>query len=182
MALTPAQFDTLKADVLADPVLSALEPSSDAINKIIEAYAAPSAANIIVWKSTSPVANIYDTLNWKNFTPTDTPDGTQLWLNRAMACQGKQFNMQTMLLGRENLNTGKVNIRQGLKDSLQNVPAGANGALVDAGWSSVKDAITRTATRLEALFATGTGTQGSPGTLEVEGTVSYQEVLTMMGW
>lgn len=55
-------------------------------------------------------------------------------------------------------------------DALVNVPSGASGALVDAGWlgaGKVKAAISRPASRLEQVFATGTGTSASPGSLVV---------------
>ena len=35
----------------------------------------------------------------------------------------------------------------------------------------------RGATRLEKLYTTGTGTEASPATLDVEGPIGYQEVM-----
>jgi hypothetical protein len=52
--------------------------------------------------------------------------------------------------------------------SLLNVPSGVGGATQDAGWlgaGRVKATITRFATAAEKVFATGTGTTGTPGVL-----------------
>ncbi len=40
----------------------------------------------------------------------------------------------------------------------------------------------RTATRGEKVFATGTGSDASPATLNYEGAISYNDVKDAMGW
>ena len=65
------------------------------------------------------------------------------------------------------------------------MPSGAGGALLDAGWigaGKVKASITRPATVLEKLFATGAGTAANPSTMAVESPIDYPTVSTAMGW
>lgn len=185
MSLTTQQQATLKAFVLADPVLNLQPPTSDGAFAIAAALNLPDPGGYLVWRSSTDADAILDAITWANLTPADAPDGTTAFTNRALACQAKQLNIQIMLQGRGSLGTGKQTIRAGLSDALTNVPAGAGGALLDAGWlgaGKVKAAITRTATVLEKLFATGAGTAGTPGVLVVERSLSYDEVVVAMGW
>lgn len=128
----------------------------------------------VVWRSSTPASEVFDAINWASLTPADAPDGTAAYTNRALACQGKQFNIQLLTMGREQIASNKINVRNGIKDALQSVPAGAGGALLDAGWVAVKTAMTRIATRAEQLWATGTGTSASPGALTFEGAIDWQ--------
>lgn len=174
MALTTAQQQALKADIAADVTLNALPNNSDSSFAIAAAY--NTVGTFVVWKSSTSAADIFDQIVWANMTPADTPDTTQIWLNRNMQCQSKQLNLQTMLVGRDQVNSGKANVRTGLQDALTNVPSGAAGALQSAGWTNVRLTMQRNATRAEKLFATGTGTQGSPAVLVFEGSLSYQDI------
>ena len=107
-----------------------------------------------------------------------------MWLNRATAAQGKQFNLQTLLLSAGGfLNATKANVRQALTDALTNLPTGAGGALVSGGWGTVRDnALARVASRLEKLFATTTvqqngSTAAKAATMAVEGPIVYTEFI-----
>lgn len=131
----------------------------------------------IVWRSNTPVNDIFNSVTWQNLTPVDAPDTTQLWMNRSLMCQGKQFNLQTMLSGREILRTDKIAIRAGLQDCLTNVPSGAGGASVSGGWGSVKQVIQRPATKGEALYLAGTGTTAVPVDLVIEGIITIDNVV-----
>ena len=68
-------------------------------------------------------------------------------------------------------------MRAGWQDALTNIPAGASGALVSAGWTTVRDTFKRLATRGEKVFATGTGTQATPGVLGWEGSLRDADVV-----
>jgi hypothetical protein len=108
-----------------------------------------------IYRTDVPVNEIFDAVVWANLTPSDTPDGTQTWANRSLACQGKQFNLQTILIGTQGvLNVSKINIRAGLQDALTAIPSGTAGASRSAGWVTIRDTvITRFATRAEKLFS-----------------------------
>lgn len=163
--MTPSQITTLRAAVFADGAATALlqagnEPGlRDYLN---------GASTFYVWRSSTPTSDIMDAITWASLTPADAADGTATFTNRALICQAKQINLQIVLQGRESVSTGKANVRGALSDALTNVPAGAGGALLDAGWlgaGKVKSAITRLATNAEHAFTSGTGTSGTPGNL-----------------
>ncbi len=137
-----------------------------------------------VWRNVTPASDIMDAITWANLTPKDIPDGSGLSLQLEYRCQGKQLSLQILLQGRDSLSTGKASIRQGFSDALQNVPAGAGGAMLDAGWlgaGKVKAAITRFASRAEKLFATGIGTAAQPGALVWEGTLRSEDIILALG-
>lgn len=179
--LTPAQQATLAADIQADGALNALPHNSDSSFEIARQYNLPASPDFYVWRSDASADAIYDKITWASLTPADAADNTATFTNRALICQAKQINLQIMLQGKTTLNATKPNIRQGLTDALQNVPAGAGGALLDAGWFQVKSVLYRKATRLEKLFATGTGTTGVPATMAIEGAISYPEIDQVRG-
>lgn len=139
----------------------------------------------IVWRSSVPTSEIFAAITFSSMTPVDTPDSTATYTNRALMCQAKQINLQTMLIGRDTLPTNKATIRAALQDALTNVPAGAGGTTLDAGWlgaGKVRLTIQRTVTRAERIFATGTGSQATPGDLVFEGAVSSEDArLAMAG-
>ena len=176
MSLTPAQIAVLKAAITAeiDPTFVALRQAG-ATGAMTAWYNAPST--YVVWRTTTPTSDIFDAVIWANLTPADTPDGTALWQNRSLACQGKQFNVQIMLAGIDNVGTGKPNIRAGLQDALTNVPAGPAGAAIGAGWAAVRVAMQRAATRAEKLYATGLGTAATPGVLGFEGGLAEYDIV-----
>jgi len=181
MSLTTAQLATLRSDIAADGVLNAIQNTPDGAFAIADAYNLLAVPAFTVWCNTVATDDIFNAIAWANLTPNDAPDTTQQWLNRALACQGKQFNVQTMLSGRTQLFTGKANIRAGLQDALTNVPSGAGGALVAAGWVAVRDGpLKRSALRIEKLFADtagGNGAFATPAALVVEGKINYNDVL-----
>lgn len=174
--MTPAQYATFKAAILADPNITALVQQG-ATGQIASYYQADSV--FWVWRSTTPTGEIVDAVTWANYTPADTPDSTTLFLNRAEMCALKRDNMRAMLSA-DRLLTGKTATRSNLQDALQNVPAGSGGALLDAGWlgaGKVKATISRLANKMELVFATGTGTSSNPGNLVVEGVASNDDVV-----
>lgn len=161
MALTIAQLATIKADVLADPVLSTLAASSDSANQIITEMTKLKTPAFTVWKSKVPIGSV-----------------------------GKAFN-SAELGGLTTANTNRlIALAHYLLDGIDPSQA-SNRAFFDDIFSGAGGAITRTslaalwkrpASRLEALLAVGTGTDASPATPGYEGGISYSEVLSMMGW
>ena len=122
------QLQTLKAAITGatDPTLIA---ARDAGNNTDIAAWFNVASEFIVWRSSTSVSEVQDAVVWANMTPAGAPDGTAAWTNRALGCQGKQFNLQNLIVGRDQINSGKANIRAGLQDALTNVPSGAGGAM-----------------------------------------------------
>lgn len=183
--MTPAQKTAFAADVAADGALNQLPHNSDSAFAIASAYNALATPAYYVFASRTSADAILDAITWANLTPSDAADGTAAFTNRALVCQAKQFNLSIILQGRTDVASGKTSVRQGLSDALQNVPSGAGGALLDAGWAGagkVKAAITRQASRIEKLFATGNGTTATPSNLVYDGQIGYQEVLDALGW
>ncbi len=176
--LTTAQLALVKAAIEADAELNALPNNTDSAFEIALRFNQPSNPAWYVWKSNANVDEIFDAITWASLTPADTADGSATYTNRALICQTKQMNLQLLLQGRQSLNATKLKIRQALTDALQNVPAGAGGAPLDAGWTSVKQALYRQATRVEQILSTGTGTTGVPAAPGYEGQLSYQDAFT----
>lgn len=157
--LTASQRATLKADVQADPVLGALEPSSDAINQIIAAYALDGSPACVVWRTSVPASDYREAIVWTEVDGLNAGDArTFEWLTEGL---------------RAPLDASKANVRQGIADAwAANTGTRANLLVVAK----------RNANRLEKLFAAGACTTGNPATMVVEGRLSYQDVLQAMGW
>jgi hypothetical protein len=175
--LTTQQLATLRPFVLAEPSLA--EAINSGQDNVIAAWLnADATPSYYVWRTSTAADDLLNSIVWASLTPTDTPDGTATFTNRALACQAKQLNLQIILQGRDSVASGKLNVRQGLSDALMNVPSGTGGALLDAGWAGagkVKAQITRPATRAEKALAGGNGTTATPSNLTFEGEVSIDE-------
>lgn len=174
--LNTTQLQILKAYINADPVLSLAPMNSDGDDTIAKELNKLATPDFFVWSSNVNTQNIYDAIIWANMTPSQVPDGTQAWLNKTMLCQSKQFNLQTILSGRETINASKTNIRAGLQDALTGIPSKTDGSNQAAGWAAVQLCMQRKATVLEKVFATGTGSTASPAVMDVEGSIDYTQV------
>lgn len=155
--MTTAQLATLKAAILADPVLAAKPLNSDGAFDIAAAMNAPASPAFTVWKTNVSINEVGKAFN-----------GTEL----AGLTTGNQSRLQTLaqyLAG--GVNPSNVGNRQFFDD----VFSGAGGTNTRANllvlWK-------RLATRAEKLFATGTGSDAVPATLTFEGQLSYQDVET----
>jgi len=137
-----------------------------------------------VYRTEIPVSEMFDAIIWANFTPsdavpTDTSLNNDIYQSRQIACQTKQMNLQTMLMGQASINGAKANIRAGLSDALTGIPSGAGGATRSAGWTNVRDTVlARAATRAEKLYATGGNgaTAATAATLTFEGALTPQDI------
>jgi len=181
MTLTPQQRTTLRAAIEADPTANTLFVDGN-LGGLADYYNAPSSPTVWVWKSAVHTVDLFDRIVWANMTPNGSPGADAAWTNRSLACQGKQFNLQTILVGRETINPSKNRVRDGLQDALTDLPSGNNGNLRQAGWDNVRAQLFRAATRFEAIFKTGVGTDVDPGKFgiglggsAIEGAVSYTE-------
>lgn len=193
--MTPAQQQTLKTHIQANTTVLAfaggnmtiaanfgapLVSSSD--NLVIASwYNGNASPDFFVWRDL-PMSQVLNLITFANMTPADAVpasnagDALLLWQARSLACQGKQFNLQNLTLGRSTAPMKLGNYRNAMQDCLTQVPAGASGALVAAGWVAVRDAAKGLATNLEKVFATGTGSFASPADSVFEGAVSGDEI------
>lgn len=102
----------------------------------------------------------------------------EVWKVRSIACQGKQFNLQNLILSRITAPMKKTSYRASLQDCLTNIPAGVGGANIAANWTGVRDAAKSSARYVEQVFATGTGSVVVPADLGYEGSITGDDVET----
>lgn len=179
--MTPAQLATLKADILANPNVNTIPRNPDGFVSIAAWYNQTAAPDFVVWRTDVPVEDIQNAIVYANMTPAQAiPAGPTndilAWQSRALAAQGKQFNLQNLLLGRTTVNASRTNIRAAFQDCLTGLPTKADGTTQAAGWAAVQTAMQRLATNGEKLYATGDGAGGAPDTMTFEGAVQGQDV------
>jgi hypothetical protein len=155
MALDPAFYPALKADILADPVLSALPNYGEGNQTIAAAYNSPASPSFTVWRSLVTITETgkaFDGAEWAGMTGTNHSrlQTVSQWLP-------------------DGYNAGLSDIR----------------AMFDDIWSGAGGANTRTAllalwkrlaTRAEKLYAQGTGSNAVPAVLVFEGALSPQDI------
>jgi hypothetical protein len=183
--------------IYAGQQINALPNTGDANAAIAGWYNQTATPDYIVWRDL-PMEKVLDTITFASMTPADTvPTVTALgsnptvaqnatynnqmatlntWRARSLSCQGKQFNLQNLTIGRTTAPMKKTNYRAAMQDCLTNSPAGASGANIAANWVGVRDSAKFTANRIEKLLATGTGTTATPADLSHEGTISGDQV------
>ena len=163
MALTPAQQVTLKAAIIADPILDAEPNNSDGAFAIAAALNVEAVPAYIVWRTaideseiTAKVSDEATSWSWTSYIARS--DGERdAW--------GRMFSISGTI------DASLPNVRQAMADIFSGGASGAAGQrahLLACG--------KRNATRAEKIFATGAGTQGSPSTMEFEGALAYQDV------
>lgn len=156
MALTPAQKATLKAAILADPALNVFPNSSDGnfdlAAKLSTEIAAPA---FIVWRTLVALGEV-----GRTFNATDLAGLTSLNTQR----------LQNLAAWLENgVNPSLASVRQFFDD----VFSGAGGANTRAALLVIWK---RSATRIEKILATGTGSDQSPATMGYEGVIAPSDV------
>jgi len=150
--LTIEQLQILKATIDADPVLAAHPLTPDGAWEIAEAFNAPSSPSFTVWKTFIEAEEIMS--NGFVWTAVDALSVGKARIWDWMTRYGS-------------INPSKVNVRQGLADCF-----GAGSPMANVILPQCK----RIATKAEALFATGTGSDASPGNMTFEGVLTYREV------
>jgi hypothetical protein len=186
--MTPAQLTSLKNDIAANAntvawqgtptAISALPNSADANFAIAAWYNQNAAPDFTVWNSATPIDAIQDATLYANMTPAqaipDTPQlAVTLWTAKALAAQGKQFNLQNLMLGKTTINAAKPGVRNAFQDCLTALPTKNDGTNQAAGWTAVQTAMQRLARNVEKLFSTA----AAPSNLAVfEGTISGDDV------
>lgn len=155
MPLTSTQLQTLKANIAADPTLSAYPRTGEGNLAIAVAYNTIASPAFTVWKSSVPLTQVGDKIS-----ASELAGLTSLNLQR----------LDTMAIYAPNGVNPSLADRRAFFDD---VFSGAGGAVTRAALLALWK---RLATRVEKLFATGTGTDASPATLVFEGHLSYQDV------
>lgn len=187
MPLTGPQKTALKNDIAANASVIAsgqfagvavkdVPNDPDGRQAVADWYNLTASPAFVVWRDL-PMEVVLGLITYAAMTPADAPDGTQQWANRSLACQGKQFNLQNLTIGRSTAPMKRTNYRAALQDCLTNLPAGAGGSSIAANWTGVRDAAKFNATNAEKLFATGTGSTASPADMGYEGAITATDVL-----
>lgn len=161
MALTNQQLVTLKADILADPALSAIPNTPDGAFDIANAYNLTATPNFYVWRSAVAESDILG--NGLDFTLVD---GLTV---------GKRDEWSNWLFKSGSCNPSKPNIRAGIIDVWS-----GNAAKV-AVQVNIWGHCQKLATRGEKLFSTGTGTAAiaggtGPATTALDSPITYTDV------
>lgn len=164
MALTAAQLQALKADILADATLAARPDTVDDDYAIATAYNATAVPDFWVLRSAVREAE---------YTASPSPDGTSwswpAYIARSLQEQGAWTRM---FMGTGAVNPSLPNVQQGFAD----IFSGSQNA-APAQRAHLQACSRRRATRVEKLMATGAGTTAAPATMGFEGAITYQDVL-----
>ena len=152
-ALTPSQLVTLKNAILADPALNSQPNTSDGAFAIAAAMNLNAVPDFFVWRTNVPTSDCKKAMVWTEF------------IGRS---QGER-DAWMFMLSNGIINAADSNVRQGILD----IFSGPSGATTRANLTAIAN---RVSTRAEKLFATGTGSSGSPATMTAEGALTFAEV------
>lgn len=155
--MTPTQQATLKAYIQADPVFSVYPNNSDGWFEIAKKLNEVYTPSFIVWKTRVTQDEIMQ--NGFDWVQVDN-----LSVGKARIWEWLFKNSSS------SINTSKLNVRAGIDEVWKGT--GAMLAIRAAVYVHCK----REATVFEKIMATGTGTDVSPASMEIEGSVSYLTV------
>ena len=152
--LTDAQKVTLKADILANAdTLACYEIGNlDCLEKLYNALASPA---FVVWKTDLQPAEYREAIVWTEVDALTTGSKYRIWEWLTMGMTAP-------------IDASKVNVRQGIADCWASNTTTRTNLLAAAK---------RNASRIEKLFATGTGSTASPAVMAVEGPITYMEFI-----
>ena len=154
--LTTAQLATLKTAILADPVLAAQPLNSDGAYAIALALNELATPAFIVWK-----------------TAVSRNEVGKTFIASALAAitAGNNDKLANFAAWNETVNPSRADQRAFFDDVFAVAAGASTRAALLVLWK-------RSATRVEKLFATGTGSDAAPATMGFEGVLSYQDVET----
>lgn len=154
--LTNAQLITLKNDIAADPVLSLIPQTSDGAFEVAAAYNTQASPDFTVWKTQVTLEEVGLNLDSGEVEALTTAENSRMQTFALYAPEGPKPE------------------RPDHRAFFDGVFSGAGGAntrpMLLALWK-------RLALRIEQLYATGTGSDASPATMVVEGTITFRDVL-----
>lgn len=157
MALTPEQQAVLKAYILADPTLNAYQNTSDGNYDLAIKLTELAVPGFIVWRTAvDPDEIMRNGMDWTR-------------VDNLSVGKARIWDWLTKL---GKFDVSKANIRAGIDATW--VGTAADLAVRATVYTHCK----RSANLVEKLFATGTGTDGSPATMVIEGQLTYQEIQT----
>jgi hypothetical protein len=159
-ALTSAQRATLAADIAANPTLNNQPHNSDGATFIQQFYATTASPNFTVWKTSVPIMQVGNA-----FDATELGNRTTL--------ENTRLQTLAMYLG-SGVNPSLSTVRQFFDDIFSGAGGVNTRTALLALWK-------RLANRGEKLFATGTGSDVSPATMVVEGTISVIDIMQARG-
>lgn len=161
--MTPAQLQTLRAAILADPTLAAMAsgPGTD-FGAIAAAMNLPATPAFVVWRTL---------VTREEIQGDDAFDFTQV----DNLTNGSKYRVWEWMFANTAaaINPSKLNVRNGIAATW----FGSAGLL--AVQAVVLARCKRNATRAEKACATGTGTTQTPGLLTFEGDISLTDVASM---
>lgn len=158
MSLTPTQLQTLKAAILADPVLSA-QPNTNAGNSVVaQTLNAPAVPQFFVWKTLVQTGSIGKTVNYVAIAAMTTANLDRL--NNFLNMNPSEFD------------PARADIRTFMADTFSGSLGGQGQATRDA----LEDLYRRSALLIEKILATGTGSYAAPAVMGREGTVTPDEI------
>lgn len=155
MTLTASQQATLKAHILATPILNAFPNNSDGAFAIAALLNIKASPDFTVWKTFVALETIGDNFDGSELSSLTTAESNRL----------QTFALYSQM----GINPSDADRRFLFDD----VFSGAGGATTRA---SLLTLWKRFATEIEKLFATGTGSDISPATMVFEGIISFQDV------
>jgi len=159
MALTPEQQTTLAADIDANSAeFGDVPQNSDGAFAIADAYNELAAPTFTVWRTSVSTTDIRDVIVWTEYRDTAVADKQTFEL----------------MISNGVINPSHPNVRQGIADIF-------SGPNEQNTLQALTEISKRAATRAEALFATGDGLTGT-ATMTFEGSLSYRDVQSALGW
>lgn len=165
---TTAQIAAIKADITANPDLAALPAGGDGAFAVAALYNLPASPAYIVWKSKVTEADIVS-LTSDELTTWSWP----AYIARSAA---EQAGWSRMVGVTGVINPALPQVRQAILDIFS-----GTGAQAIAQRTHLAAMGKRSATRIEKLFATGSGVTATPSTTVFEGIISYWEIQTARG-
>lgn len=155
MALTTTQLQTLKADIAADPVLSLVPQNGDGAFEVAAAYNLQAVPDYWVWRNGIPTSEVKQNVVWTEYISSTSVGERDAFV---------------FMLSNGIIDGGDPNIRQGIQDIF-------SGPQKVATRTNMVALAKRLALRIEALLASGAGTNTNPSTTTHEGTINFQTVL-----
>jgi hypothetical protein len=154
--MTPAQLQTLKAYIDSVPEWAALPNNSDTAYFIAAELNKPAEPAFIVWRDAVQASEIGDAWIGTDIDGMSSLNMQRLQLLLASSAGGS-FDMR------------RIDRRAGFENPFGSNANNASRVAMRAVWK-------RAASVFEKLFATGTGSDASPGATTLTGSVSYPDV------